>query len=307
LICGGITLLISIILLAFSFDIVKPTQYGLFQNEWTGVVDTDEPWSPGRHFIWLANSFITFPAYRVNVEFSSSATAHAPPVPARTGRDQNDPDSGGQPVTLSFSFQYEFAKQDVGRVYKEFGAQYETRFLLFARMAISDVAQEYTPGMFWKQRSAVAAEMEKKLVRMLRDYGYCQVTNFQLLHVKFPDKFEDMVTDIQLQVQFKLTSEYQQDVTRVIKDIDVLTSETQAQITSINANAAAQGALLVNEAKTSGFKRQQAAKAEAYKTLGSSLSLNTDEVLEYVKIRSLLAKRKKAKTVIGASQPTMVL
>ena len=70
-------------------------------------------------------------------------------------------------------------------------------------MAISDVAQEYTPGMFWKQRSAVAAEMEKKLVRMLRDYGYCQVTNFQLLHVKFPDKFEDMVTDIQLQVQSK--------------------------------------------------------------------------------------------------------
>ena len=33
-------------------------QYGLFQNEWTGVVDTDEPWSPGRHFIWLAKYFL---------------------------------------------------------------------------------------------------------------------------------------------------------------------------------------------------------------------------------------------------------
>ena len=54
-------------------------------------------------------------------------------------------------------------------------------------------------------------------------------------------------------MQFKLTSEYQQDVTRVIKDIDVLTSETQAQITSINANAAAQGALLVNEVAWEAF------------------------------------------------------
>ena len=50
--------------------------------------------------------------------------------------------------------------QDVGKVYKEFGEQYEARFLLFARMAVSDVAQKYTPHVFWTDRNKVALDME---------------------------------------------------------------------------------------------------------------------------------------------------
>jgi len=306
--CLGILFFISIILLALSFDVVKPTEYGLLQNGWTGWVDTDSMYDPGRHFVWLRNFFITFPAYRVSVEFSSGHNASAPPVPARTGRDMNDPDSGGQPVTLSFSFQYQFDKDDVGGVYKEFGEQYEARYLLFARMAVSDVAQKYTPDKFWNDRAAVADDMFSTLKHTLRKNGRCAVTNFQLLQVDFPNKYEDMITDIQLQVQYKLTSEYQQQVTAVVKNIDVLTAETEASIASINAAAAATTNLIVNEARTEGFYAQQAAKAEAYAEVQSALGLSNKEVLDFVKIRAITnTDRKPESTVFGTAQPSMVL
>jgi hypothetical protein len=291
-----------------SFDVVKPTQYGLLQNGWTGSVDTSSEgiYGPGRHWVWLRNFFIIFPANRVNVEFSDSG-GKAPPVPARTGRDVNDPDSGGQPVTLSFSFQYQFGKDDVGKVYKEFGEQYEARFLLFARMAVSDVAQKYTPDKFWTSRPTVAQDMYRTLKQMLRENGFCDVVDFQLLQVDFPVKYEDMITSIQLQVQYKLTSEYQQQVTNVLKDIDVLTAETNAEIATINAGAAASSSLLVNEARTTGFYAQQSAKAASYAELQKTLGLSNQEVLEYVKIRSLVGDgRAKASTVVGSSAPSMV-
>merc|ERR1711988_1006064 len=211
--CCVVLTVITVILLALSFDVVKPTEFGLLQNGWTGWVYTDEVYPAGRHFVWLKNFFITFPAYRVNAEFSTAANANAPPVPGRTGRDANDPDSGGQPVTLSFAFQYQFEKDDVGKVYREFGEMYEARYLLFARMAVSDVAQNFTPEKFWTSREKVAEEMFSTMKDLLRKNGMTTVTGFQLLQVDFPTKYEDMITGIQLQVQYKLTSEYQQKVT----------------------------------------------------------------------------------------------
>jgi regulator of protease activity HflC (stomatin/prohibitin superfamily) len=304
--CVVILGIISIILLAFSFDVVKPTEWGIIQNGWTGTVYTNQVWPPGRHFVWLKNFFITFPAYRVNIEFSTAANANAPPVPGRTGRDANDPDSGGQPVTLSFAFQYKFLKDDVGKVYKEFGEQYEARYLLFARMAVSDVAQKYTPEKFWTSRDEVAKEMMDTMKKLLRKNGHCEVTGFQLLQVDFPTKYEDMITDIQLQVQYKLTSEYQQKVTNVLKNIDVMRAKTNAEITEIMATANAKAAVLVNNATAEGAKMQQDAKAKAYKKLQTDLELTNEEMLEYVKIRALTSRNSDANTVVGTAQPKLL-
>merc|ERR1712031_84824 len=169
-----------------SFDVVKPTEFGIVQNGWTGMVYGNTVYGPGRHFVWLRNFFITFPATQVSLEFSRADSAGAQPVPARTGRDMSDPDSGGQPVTLSFSFQYQFQKDDITHVYREFGEQYEPRFILFARMAISDVAQKYTPNKFWTERPKIAQDMYRTLRQSLRYNGHCDVTGFQLLQVDFP-------------------------------------------------------------------------------------------------------------------------
>lgn len=115
-----------------------------------------------------------------------------------------------------------------------------------------------------------------------------------------------MITDIQLQVQYKLTSEYQQKVTNVLKDIDVLKAENQATIASVDAGAAATSALLVNEEKTSGFFVQQSAKAESYAELQTMLGLNSQEMLQFVEISSITGTERKH-TVLGTAPPSSVI
>lgn len=207
-------------------------------------------------------------------------------------------------MTLSFSFQYQFKAGDIGKVYREFGEQYESRFILFARMAISDVAQQYTPQMFWKARSKVALEMFNTLKKSLRANGHCDVVQFQLLQVDFPVNYEKMITDIQLQVQYKLTAEYQQQVTNILKNVEVLTAKNDAAIAVVKAKAAATSSVLVNAATAQGFYATQQAKAEAYAELRSMLGLSNAEIVEYVKIRSLTHSG--PQTVVGTAAPSMV-
>ena len=47
-----------------------------------------------------------FPRNLRSLDFSADG-GRRPPIPARTGPDPDDKESGGQPVTLSVSFQYQ--------------------------------------------------------------------------------------------------------------------------------------------------------------------------------------------------------
>ena len=49
--------------------------------------------------------------------------------------------------------------------------------------------------------------------------------------------YETTITNIQLQEQLKVTKNYQKDVTRVLKEVDVLQSQTNAEIVEIDAQA----------------------------------------------------------------------
>ena len=40
-------------LLSLGTDVVKPTQFGLLQNGWSGSVNTESVYGAGRYFVWL--------------------------------------------------------------------------------------------------------------------------------------------------------------------------------------------------------------------------------------------------------------
>eukprot|EP00967_Tisochrysis_lutea_P090488 scaffold129535_cov33-Tisochrysis_lutea.AAC.2 len=77
------------------------------------------------------------------------------PIAARTGPDPDDKESGGQPVRLSVAFQYSIAKKDVPKIYQTFGTLHEASYLRFAKQAITNEAQQFTPRAFWLQRARV--------------------------------------------------------------------------------------------------------------------------------------------------------
>ena len=66
--------------------------------------------------------------------------------------------------------------------------------------------------------------------------------------------YETTITNIQLQEQLKVTKNYQKDVTRVLKEVDVLQSQTNAEIVEIDAQAARESAVVVNEAEAAALQ-----------------------------------------------------
>lgn len=66
----------------------------------------------------------------------------------------------------------------------------------------------------------------------------------------------------------------------------------------------------VLQASMTGFYAQQKAKADAYAALQANLTLSNQELLDYVKIRSLFSRPsgpgKPANTVVGSSKPSLV-
>lgn len=299
--CTGLVgFIIAVILFALSWDTVEPTEFGLVQNGFTGYVELspDKVYTSGRYFIWLRHSFLNFPRNLVNLEFSSRGDRI--PIPARTGPDPDDRESGGQPISLSVSFQYQMMQRNVPVIYQTFGAAWESSYMRFAQQAITNTAQDFTPRMFWTGREQIEKALHFAVNKTLVSQGYAEVHSLQLLKVDFNSNYEDTITNIQLQEQLKVTKNYQLEVTRVMKEVDILESETKAQIAKINAEAQRQANVVINEANTNALKLEQAAKATWYSQLKRKMGWSNDDFIKYVKIKSL-NKQQAEHMVVGVN------
>ena len=291
----------AVLLFALSWDSLEPTQYGLVQNGFTGYVELDpqKVYEAGRHFVLLRHHFLKFPRNLVSLEFSNSygGRADRSAIPARTGPDPDDRESGGQPVHLSVSFQYQLARKDVPRVYQTFGTAWEASYLRFAQQAITNEAQLFTPRTFWNDRASVEERLLHAVNASLSTQGYATVHSLQLLKVDFSKNYEDIITQIQLQEQLKVTKTYQLEVTRVLKEVDILQSSTSATVAQIEARAQRESSVLINEASARAIKTEQEAKAEWYSKLKQQLQWTNADFIKYVKIKSLGAQQ--AGMVVG--------
>jgi len=310
--CSLATFLVSILLFALSWDTLEPTEFGLVANSLTGRVDLDPKnvYEGGRHFIWLAHHFLVFPKNRVTIEFSDQRQDRAgffqrPPLSLRTGANQEDgsagdDESGGQPLDLSISFQYTLIKELIPDFYKKFGEVYEDSFARYAQDALFTVATSKTPREFWEDRGAVERQMHAAVNHSIRLNGFANVPQLQLLRVGFLRKYEETITNIQLQEQLKVTKTYQLEVTRVLKETDILESETNAAITRIDAEAAKEAAVIKATAAASALQYEQATKAMWYARLKEHMRWNDSHLLQYVKMKSLNAQPANS-MVVGVS------
>ena len=229
--------------------------------------------------------FLTFPSNLQNLDFDQYG--RRPPIPARTGPDPDDKESGGQPVTLSVSFQYRLQKPLVPLLYQTYGLAWEASYMRFAQQVITNVAQQFTPKQFWNDRRLIEKTMLTSVNDTIYKQGYAFVANLQLLKVDFKQNYEETITNIQLQEQLKVTKNYALDVTRVLKEVDILQSETEADIALISSTAKREANVLVNQAEADALRLEQSTKAQWYAKLKETLGWSNAEFLQYVKIKSL--------------------
>merc|ERR1719231_439391 len=109
-----------------------------------------------------------------------------------------------------------------------------------------------------------------------------------------------MITDIQLQDQLRVTKSYQLEVTRVVKEVDLLQSETDATVLEINASAAREAAVIEGEANAQALQVEQHARATMYAKLRAHLGWTAEHFLQYIKMKALNAQPQ-SNVVVGVN------
>lgn len=97
-----------------------------------------------------------------------------------------------------------------------------------------------------------------------------------------------------------MTKTYQLEVTRVLKQTDILESETTATITRIDAEAAKEATIIRATANAAALQYEQATKAMWYARLKEHMRWNNSHLLQYVKMKSLNAQPASS-MVVGVS------
>ncbi|CAJ1396798.1 unnamed protein product [Effrenium voratum] len=278
---------------------LEPNQFGLRKNVITGVVSTEVE-RGGLHFLGPFKSFIVFPAAQGTLKWAWS-DADRTPVHTRTGADPQDPDSGGQPISISCAVQLQFVPSTLQDVYLSFGSflAARERYLLLAGNVVSNTAQEYTPTDFWSKRDVIAARMLYKINHTLWHQGYVMAMQFEMMKVDFAKQFEDSITAVQVAEQAKVVNEYEQQVQRVVQHISVMKSENEALIANISAHADATSKELRAGARRDAFNLKQGMKAKKYAELRDALELSSSQMGEYFKIKSVQGQTTGNKVVVG--------
>lgn len=284
---------------------LNPNEYGIIRNWRSGEV-SNEPLRGGLHFIGPFSVFLRYPATRVTMNFGehsfpSYGQQVVPAIQTRTGADPNDPDSGGQPISITCAYQYKVDPRQLKKVYENLGTfdRAIQRWQLIASTSISNTAQQFIPQDFWENRGKVAETMLQAVNTTLWEQTFIQAVKFQILRVDFAEKFEESITAVQVAEQTKVINEYEQQVQIVVQSIDVLNSDNQAVIANISASAEAEAKTLVAWARRDAFHLKQSMKATQYKLLQDALGFNGDQMAEYFKIKSLQAQAAAGSLVVG--------
>ncbi|CAE7513528.1 unnamed protein product [Symbiodinium sp. CCMP2456] len=278
---------------------LEPNQFGLTKNVVSGSI-APHVLRGGLHILGPLRSFIVFPAAQGTLEFSM-VSPDRQPVKTRTGADPQDPDSGGQPISISCAVQVQFVEETLQQVYLSFGSfeAARQRQLLLAGNVVSNTAQEYTPTDFWTKRDDIAARMLEKINGTLWRQAYVKAMQFEIMKVDFAKQFEDSITAVQVAEQAKVVNEYEQQVQRVVQHISVMKSENEAAIANISAGAEAKSKEIRAAARRDAFNLKQGMKAQKYSELQKKLELNGVQMSEYFKIKSVQGQSSSGKVVVG--------
>jgi hypothetical protein len=101
--CSGLLLVGLVVLLAFSFATVEPTEWAIKKNKISKQIDKDNIYDGGRHLIGPLYSFITFPATYKTIEFSDDKRYSKDDALKTTTKE-------GLVVYLHVSFQYQLIR-----------------------------------------------------------------------------------------------------------------------------------------------------------------------------------------------------
>lgn len=179
--CSICLLIVGLILFLVSIGTVEPIEYAIVYNSITKRVDIDNIYPGGWYLIGPVNSFVTFPATLVNMDFTDFEGAQSKPLVVK--------DKDGQEIRLSFSIQYKLHRDDIGKLYNEFQTGYNVTFISYIDSVVRKVVGDFESDAFWKQRKEAGEKLKVAINEKLNEV-YTDCHNLQIINIQLTDKRE---------------------------------------------------------------------------------------------------------------------
>lgn len=277
---GCVVIVALIILIVLSFDTLEYQEMGLNYSWISQTVET-HPYTSGRYYLGIGNHFIKFPQMVKSVYFLNdlSSSTQGPPLKSRT--------KDGLNVDLEVSFQYRLELQKLPNLYSTLGPDYEKTLVRMAIEQLTTAATMHNAHQFFNNRTTIGQEMHNKLKDHFHEHAFCDVPFLQLRTVHLPAEFEEAIQDTQVKQQEIQIASAEQSQNKVQFETKVLQAEQAVKVMNNQATAEAQAIMAQNEAFCKQYEVTQSLQAEALEKLKKAADLNTDQLLEYVKLRSV--------------------
>lgn len=234
--CAGFIALI--VYIAVAIEGVEPTEFAIVRNNLNQDIDQEKILEGGLHWVGLFYSLIHYPAIHKSIEFSDDHIAQQGALKSRTKE--------GLELQVHFAFQYQLKKENLPTLYRYFQDDYEIIFSRMARNSVLHISGNYVAPSYWLEREEVGLSMKKQLIEDLAA-AYADITGFMLLKIDLPDSYEGAIVETEITNQQKLTYTVMKEVNMTQQAIENKKAESLKEITEINANAASDATIELNE------------------------------------------------------------
>jgi regulator of protease activity HflC (stomatin/prohibitin superfamily) len=268
----AVVVLVAGVLVMMSLDQVEQNQFGLVFNWVTKSIGT-KVYHGGTHFIGFWNTFVTFPATVMTIEFSTR-------VGLRTSEALHTRTKEGLGLHLSIAFQYKLNPSEIPQLYALTNDMYESLYTRIARDQLLEAASEYEGPQYWLERKTIGDHM-RRLVDGELARSHAELWGLQLLVIDLPDQYEMSITMTQVQQQMVRTRRNEQIAASIRADTEVLQASFRNKIQVVQASADANYTLITKLADAEAEKRKISAEAEILGYARDKMKLTALGAVEY--------------------------
>jgi len=276
-----------------SFKTIGPLEAGLKINTVTKAISGDTVWTPGRYYVGLVTTFITYPTTLQTVVFTNDDSADASPLSAST--------SDGNPITLEVSFQFRLMIGNMLQLYRTYEDNYRSQYITVAQSVLkTTVAARYSLVDYFNERATISQVMHGALnLALQQNYAVCE--HFQLRTLTAAPTYDHQRLASIIKQQNILTTAVQRNSSLVRAETVLKVQTANQTIVVVNAAAAKTAQETLNRVYARGISIHLNATAKAYSSLKKALGYNSTNLLTHVFIEAIRGLPSSTQLVVGVN------
>lgn len=258
-----VSLGLTIGLLAGSWRVVTPMEWGIKYSPVTKSIDTTTVYTAGRYYTGPGGYFFKYAKNLVHVDL----------------QDVDVWSNDGQQVVLDASFYYRLQGNRIFDLFFTYGNASNVDIVIqeMAAETIRDVATLYKTVEFFTNRSELDTRLSKALQQRLSADIWTNMTLFNLLSINIPSPFEKAVINKVITAQSVATLLAERNATLIRTGITLASGGANATILTLNGTAQTNATIILGTAIAGNLEKSLTARASKLRNVTSDLGFTTPQ------------------------------